>query len=159
MKAMKERLWPVPQGWAIGLMVSYTLLCPLVLLGLFWLQGLPGVALSHPLTFLLWVFSDTWLASIVSGAALAWGTRFLIQRTGYFHQPFDVGRSFSMGAIGGALAQAGGLWLHFLVLFHHAPTAYRTAGNIIAGCISGAIICWLFIWRLSIQKVPFKTAI
>src|SRR5437879_3204041 len=82
---------------------SFALLAPFTTYMLLMLKGFPSFALPHTGTVLIWVYSVTWVPALLAGVLLSGIVSTLIQKMAFFHRPYDFGRSFSLGAIAGAL--------------------------------------------------------
>jgi len=97
-----------PSGWLWTLQVSllFTLIQPLFLYGLLILKGLPPYAMAHWVALLGLVYRLSVIPSLSAGLLLALLLWALRGRWDFFIKPYDFGRTFSIGAIGGALAEA-----------------------------------------------------
>ncbi len=141
--------------FALGCMVAI----PLVTFLLLWIKGLPDFARGHLDQVVLFAYVETWLPALLTGAALSIVTAMIIQRTSYFHRPYDFGRSFSLGAVLGALLH-GALTFLYRSLTEHVFSSFWIAGAMIAGSIVGAIGLSIILSRLARQanapgKAPF----
>src|SRR5438045_3614740 len=90
----------------IALTGAFLILSPFVTYLLLSIKGLPSFAISHQGQVLVWIYSVTWVPALLAGLLLSGTVSTLIQKTPYFHCPYDFGRCFSLGAIAGALAEA-----------------------------------------------------
>ncbi|MFA5976281.1 MAG: hypothetical protein WC859_08995 [Elusimicrobiota bacterium] len=104
------------------------------------------------------MIETNWLATLVGGGLLWAVSVFLARRTTYFHQPYDFGRCFSLGAIVGSLTQMIGSLIQFPVQFHQFPTWFRLGGALISGCLTGGIVSSFFLWCLSIANPAVKSS-
>ena len=132
-------------GYVVG---SFVILAPLVTFVLLVIKGLPTFALSHLWGVLVWVYQVTWLAALWAGLGVWLIVAAIVKRTGYFHLPYDFGRSFSLGAICGALAEAGATGFSRAVA-HKPVSGFWIAGAMMSGCVAGACINAIALWRLS----------
>jgi hypothetical protein len=130
---------------------SFLLLTPAVTAVLLWLRGLPDFVRGYPGAFVVWVYGVAWVPALVAGVLLAVIVSGVVRRTAYFHQPFDFGRSFSLGAIAGALTEAFATWFYREVT-RHPFSDFWIAGAMIAGCLSGAVLVPAVLWGLSRKK-------
>jgi hypothetical protein len=130
---------------------SFLLLTPLVTGFLLWMKGFPDFAAGHPWAVFLWIYNVTWVPALVAGVLVAVVVSGVVRRTNYFHKPFDFGRSFSLGAIVGALAEAFATWFYREVT-RHPFSDFWIAGAMIAGCLAGAALVPAVLWRLARKK-------
>ena len=98
---------------------------------------------------LIWVYEMTWAPALHAGLLLGFTVLSVIQRTPYFHRPYDFGRSFSLGAVAGAIAQALATWL-YRTLTRHPFSDFWIAGAMIAGCLAGAFLTAFFLRKAAI---------
>ena len=131
--------------WIAGLFV---LLAPLATFVLLMLKGLPPFAMAHLGQVLLWVYQVSWIAALVAGVLLGTLVAEVTARTSYFDRPYDFGRCFSLGAIGGALSEALATWL-YRALSHRPFSTFWIAGAVMAGCLSGGLIVSVVLSRKS----------
>ncbi len=131
--------------WIIGLFV---LLTPFITFCLLLLKGLPSFAVAHAFETLLWVYQITWIAGLLAGAMMAGGVSVTVSRTGFFHRPYDFGRSFSLGAILGALCQGLATGLYRVVV-HKPFSSFWIAGAMLAGCLTGGAAASIALWKLA----------
>jgi len=143
----KPRNSPFPIQAALA--VFFVVLAPLTTFLLLWLKGLPPFAQAG--VILLWVYSVSWIPALLAGLLLASLLFTLMNRTGYFHRPYDFGRSFSLGAISGALSEALSTWLYRAVS-HRPFSDFWIAGAMIAGCLTGALLVSILLWQASKVK-------
>jgi hypothetical protein len=122
---------------------SFSLLTPLVTFLLLWAKGLPDFASTGQV--FVWAYAVTWVPALVAGVLLAVIVCGVIQRTPYFHNPYDFGRCFSLGAISGALTEAFTTFVYRAVT-RHPFSDFWIAGAMIAGCLSGAALVPLILW-------------
>jgi len=134
----------------VGLQIagSFLILAPLTTFLLIVLKGLPAFAASQLGEVLIWVYTVTWIPALLAGALLGGLVVMSAARTSYFHQPYDFGRSLSLGAIAGALAEALATWTYRAVS-HRLFSDFWIAGAMITGCLAGGVIAAAFLWRLS----------
>src|SRR4051812_9268562 len=85
---------------------AFFLFTPFVTYLLLAAKGFPTFATQHPGQILIWVYEVTWVPALLSGILLSSVVSRLIYKTSYFHKPYDFGRSFSLGAIAGALSES-----------------------------------------------------
>ena len=132
--------------------LGFTVLAPLYTYILLVLKGLPEFAMSHHGEVLLWVYQSTWPAALASGALLSMIIVLTVRQTQYFHQPFDFGRSFSLGAVCGTLAEVPITSLH-RALSGRPHSDFWMAGAMMSGCLAGATLVPLLLsYQLSYQK-------
>jgi hypothetical protein len=136
----------LPEG--LKIMGLFLLLAPLVTFLLIWLKGLPDFAIDRPWDVLLWVYSVTWIPAIMTGGLLSGTVIQTASQTRYFHQPYDFGRCFSLGAIAGALCEALSTTIYRTVS-HRLFSDFWIAGAMIAGCITGGVVVAATLWQLS----------
>lgn len=122
------------------IILGFLILSPILTFFLFLVKGLPDFARARLLLVLGWVFQTTWLAALVAGVLIAAIVLATVQRTPIFIYPYDFGRCFSLGAIVGGIAEALGTYVQFFLLFHSAPSGFRLAGDIMSGCVAGAVV-------------------
>ena len=132
-----------------ALAFCYWAIFPTVTFILLWLKGLPLFAEGHMGRVLIWSYEVTWLPAAGAGILLALGVWIATRRTLYFYYPYDFGRSFSLGAVLGALLQAMATWLYRL-LIHHPFSDFWIAGAMIAGCLSGAFLTAFFLRKATV---------
>jgi len=137
----------------VMLLLLFSAGSPLAMFGLLVTKGLPSFAAVQTWQAFLWVYQVTWMPALLAGVLMASLTVVLTARSPYFHQPFDFGRSFSLGAICGALFEAFATWL-FRWITHHPFSQFWIAGSTIAGCLAGGIsVSFLLWWYSRAQKV------
>ena len=119
------------------LALLFFLLTPLLTFVLLYLRGLPEFAAGHLEGVVIWVFGVTWIPALWASVLLTVIVSGITRRTDYFHQPFDFGRSFSLGAIAGALTEAVATG-SYRTITHHPFSDFWIAGAMISGCLVGA---------------------
>jgi len=124
---------------AIKTTLTFLIFAPLVSFVLLVIKGLPHFAIDHPIDVLVWVYQATSLPALVSGGLLAAVLAGVQPRIGFFTEPYDFGRCFSLGAIAGALAEAFST-AAYRALTHHPFSGFLIAEAMIAGAITGAVI-------------------
>jgi hypothetical protein len=135
----------------IAITLLFALLTPPVTYILLALKGLPTFAMTHQGEALLWAYSVTWVPALLAGLLLSGIVSQVIQKTDSFHKPYDFGRSFSLGAIGGALSEA--VATAFYRAVSHRPFSdFWIAGATIAGCLIGAGVVSAILWRFSLKN-------
>jgi len=126
--------------------MAFVIGAPIITCALLALKGLPVFASPHGMTVLAWVFHVTWMAALMAGflvSILVWK---VVNSTGFFTQPYDFGRCFSLGAITGALAEAFTTWIYGH--FSHRPFSnFWIAGATIAGCLVGSFTTAILLAR------------
>ncbi len=127
---------------------------PLITFLLLWVRGLPDFAQGHLDQVLIWVFSVVWIPALFSGALLSALLAFIVAHTPYFHKPYDIGRSISLGAVLGAVLQAL-TTLGYRALTHHPFSDFWIGGAMIAGCLTGALMVPFILKQIS--KAPQAT--
>jgi hypothetical protein len=133
--------------------VSFLLLSPLCTFGLLFLKGLPAFAAGHTFEVLVWVYQVTWMPALSSGLLLAGVLIAIRPWLPFFIRPYDIGRSFSLGAVTGALAEALSTW-GYRTLSHRPFSSFWIAGAMIAGFLTGAGLTATLFARLA--KRPVK---
>jgi hypothetical protein len=123
-----------------ALAFSYWAVFPAVTFILLWLKGLPSFTQGRLGRVIVWSYEAGMLLALV-----VW---IIVRRTKYFHQPYDFGRCFSLGAVLGAVIQALSTWL-YRFLTHHPFSDFWIAGAMIAGCLTGAFLTAFFLRRAS----------
>ncbi len=131
--------------------LSFFLLAPLTTYVLLMLKGFPSFAVEHMGEVLIWVYGVTWVPSLLAGLLLSGILSWVIRRTAYFHKPYDFGRCFSLGAIAGALAEALATAIYRGVS-HRPFSDFWIAGSMIAGCLAGAAVTSVVLWRYSVGR-------
>jgi hypothetical protein len=132
---------------ALTMTAGFLATAPLTTFVLLVLKGLPDFAASHQGEVLLWVYTVTWKPALLAGVLLGGVVVTIVSRTRSFHQPFDFGRSLSLGAVVGALAEALATGL-YRALSHRMFSDFWIAGAMIAGCLAGGLIVAAVLWRL-----------
>lgn len=141
-----------------ALILGFLGLSPLVTFGLLWAKGLPDFAAGHLDQVVLWVYSMTWAPALLTGIVLAALVYWIVGETKYFHQPYDFGRSFSLGAVLGCIVQ-GGATLGYRALTLYPLSDFWVAGALIGGCLTGALLVPLILSRTSSRlPTPAKAA-
>jgi len=134
------RLRPIPFARvAVPLALLFTVVAPLATFVLLAAKGLPAFTAFKTWEVMLWVYQVTWMPALLSGIILGVTTARVTSVTGYLHQPYDVGRCLSVGAIVGALAEAL-ITSSFRIATHHPFSAFWIAGATIAGCVTGGVL-------------------
>jgi hypothetical protein len=133
---------------ALAIAGGFLVTAPLATFVLLVLKGLPDFAASHPGEVLIWVYNVTWKPALLAGVLLGGVVVTMVSRTRSFHQPFDVGRALSLGAVGGALSEAVATGL-YRSLSHRLFSDFWIAGAMIAGCLAGGLLVAAVLWRLS----------
>jgi len=131
-----------------SLTFAFVVMAPFTTFILLTLKGLPTFAISHVEQVLIWVYGVTWIPALLSGLLLSAIVSNLLNQTDYFHRPYDFGRCFSLGAITGALTEALATGRYRWVS-HRPISGFWIAGAMIAGCLAGAFITPLVLWRFS----------
>jgi hypothetical protein len=135
MEGMNKRVAPLIAKITLGFVV----LVPLYTYLLLAIKGLPDFANSHQVEVVTWLFQSTWLAALASGLVVSVAVSVIVSQTPYFHDPFDFGRCFSLGAVLGALAEAPATYL-VRALSHRPYSDFWMAGAMMAGFLAGGTL-------------------
>ena len=128
-----------PDRSAIRIVVTFTLLSPLITFGLIVFKGLPSFAADHLWDVFVWVYQVTWIPALLSGILLFLVLAGLKPWLSLFVEPFDFGRCFSLGAVSGAIAEALSTW-GWRAISHHPFSSFWIAGATLSGAMAGAIL-------------------
>jgi hypothetical protein len=140
---------PIPTRRLIAtITVAFALLGPWVTLGLLALKGLPPFVHDRFGQMILWVYLETGVPALAAGLLVSSLAVSVVRRSRTFHQPYDFGRCFSLGAIVGALAHGATTFL-FRLLMQRRFSSFWIGGEMIAGSLTGAAILSFVLWRLS----------
>jgi len=130
---------------------SFLIFTPFVTFVLIAVKGLPSFAIGHEIDVFLWVYQVTWLPALVSGVLFSSVLVGVKPWMGFFIQPYDFGRCFSLGAITGALAEAISTWA-YRALTQHPFSSFWIAGSTIAGTLAGAVIAPVLFRRVGLMQ-------
>lgn len=133
--------------------LGFLILAPILTLFLLKLKDYPSFPGADWSNALPWIYRVLTFPSFLSGITLGLGLAFLTRRTRYFHEPYDIGRAISLGAIGGSLTQAAAIVLqHVLQTGQGRPHLFWLATAAIAGCLCGALSASIALRRLTHVK-------
>lgn len=118
--------------------ISFFIGAPAMTYVLLALKGLTAFAAPHRIEMMAWVFHVTWMSALMTGLSVSMIIWKIVSGTGFFTQPYDFGRCFSLGAIIGACAEAFWTWMYGRVA-HRPFSNFWIAGATIVGCLVGSL--------------------
>jgi hypothetical protein len=139
---------PSRSRWLLQVTIAFGLLQPAVMCVLLILKGLLPDALEHPFQFCAYVYRAGAPIAFLAGLFLALGLWKIRHRWTFCIRPYDFGRSFSVGAIGGAAFEVVSILLFQIVIPRPLP-AFRFATEVLASCAAGALVMAIAFWRMA----------
>lgn len=142
-----------PRAWLVlRISTAFLVLGPLITLLLLKTKEFPAFPGPDWVNALPWIYRalsiPSWLAGITLGLIIV-GLTFI---TDYLHDPFDVGRAFSVSAVGGAVVQTLAVAAQQWIQRQALPHPFWLATGAISGCLCGGLAGTLALRRMALPK-------